>query len=366
MPYIQPKGNPQSPIWLILEKPFPSDLPAGICASGGMGFFLEKMFREAYINPGDIYVLARRPDTDSASSVSSVDNFISTYKPPLLLFSGEAAQFFIPELRPVGAGSYKTQLSKYAGSLLKYPGASWEHWAMAIGEPELLVADWTERNVTTYSDLGKIHEELQYWIKYKRVRPYLERKLIAHELDTPDILNTLDQISLEKILSVDIETIYPRKNSEFYGEHPGVPITIGIASSATYAISFNPYRDALSETVLVFRKLYQLLANPQIRIIGQNFFNFDSYFLEMLGFSLSKNNFSDTLIRHHILWPELPHSLQFLTRQYTRQPYYKDEGKAWSLKRLNELRHYNCLDAAVTFEVYLEQEKEFSQREHLR
>lgn len=366
MPYIQPKGNPQSPIWLILEKPFPSDLPAGICASGGMGFFLEKMFREAYINTGDVYVLARRPDSDNPGAASSIDNFISSYKPPLLLFSGEAAQFFLPELRPAGGASWKGQLGKYAGSLLKLPGASWNHWACPILDPETLVGDWTERNVTTFCDLGKIHEELQHWIKTKTVRPYLERKLIAHELDTMEISDILDSFFKEKILSIDIETIYPRKNSEFYGEHPGVPITIGIASSAVYAVSFNPFRDSISGTILVMRKLYTLFSRPDLRIIGQNFFNFDSYFLGMLGFSLSKDAFSDTLIRHHILWPELPHSLQFLTRQYTRQPYYKDEGKAWSLKHLNQLRHYNCLDCAVTFEVWQEQEKEFNQRPHLR
>lgn len=365
MPYIQPKGNPQSPIWLILEKPFPSDLPAGILASGGMGFFLEKMFREAYINTGDVYVLARRPDTDSPTAVSSVDNFISTYKPPLLLFSGESAQFFLPECKPTGGASYKGQLGKYAGSLLKLPGGSWEHWCIPIAEPEALIADWTERNVTTYSDFAKIHDELAYWTRTRTVRPYLERKLISHDLSTTEISDILDQFSLEKNFSCDIETIYPRKNSEFYGEHPGVPITIGLASSPTYAVSFSPYRDSISDTILIMRKLDSLFRNVGT-IIGQNFFNFDSFFLNMLGFSLSKERFSDTLIRHHICWPELPHSLQFLTRQYTRQPFYKDEGRSWSIKRLGELRHYNCLDAAVTYEVWLEQEKEFNQRPHLR
>ena len=365
MPYINPRGNPQSPVWIILERPFSSDITAQICASGGMGFFIDKMLREAHIPTGDTYVLARRPDTDNPLSASSVEAALAAYKPPLILACGESARFLLPELRPREEGKWKTQLGKYVGSLLRIPAAgSWDHWIMPIHDPETLVADWAERNVTTYVDLGKIKEELSFWIKNKKVRPYLERKLLSQELTTSEVIEHLDAFFSEKILSVDIETIYPRKNSEFYGEHPGVPITIGIASSPTFAISFNPFRPTPTESVQVWRKVDSLLQNRQI--IGQNFYNFDSYFFNMIGVTLSRNLISDTLIRHHILWPELPHSLQFLTRQYTRQPYYKDEAKSWNMKQLSELRHYNCLDASVTFEVYNAQEDEFNSRPHLR
>jgi hypothetical protein len=57
--------------------------------------------------------------------------------------------------------------------------------------------------------------------------------------------------------------------------------------------------------------------------------------------------------------------LQFLTRQYTREIFYKDEGHSWNLKNMNKLRRYNCLDVCVTYEVYDEQEEEFKRRGHL-
>jgi len=100
--------------------------------------------------------------------------------------------------------------------------------------------------------------------------------------------------------------------------------------------------------------------------LGQNFFNFDLFRYEALGFDIPTKNCQDTLIRHHILWPELPHKLQFLTRQYTRQPYYKDEGKMWNMKDMRQLRRYNCLDVCVTMEVYLQQELEFNERPYLK
>ena len=86
---------------------------------------------------------------------------------------------------------------------------------------------------------------------------------------------------------------------------------------------------------------------------------------ESLGFNISLEKVQDTLLRHHILWPELSHKLQFMTRQYTREPYYKDEGHGWSVKYMDRLRRYNCLDVCVTYEIYEAQEQEFKERPHL-
>jgi len=100
--------------------------------------------------------------------------------------------------------------------------------------------------------------------------------------------------------------------------------------------------------------------------LGQNYFNFDAHHLQMLGFKIQLNKVQDTLVRHHVLWPELQHKLQFQTRQYTREIYYKDNGHHWNLKNMDKLRRYNCLDVCVTYEIYLEQEKEFALKESLR
>ena len=97
--------------------------------------------------------------------------------------------------------------------------------------------------------------------------------------------------------------------------------------------------------------------------IGQNYTTFDAHWLRVLGLGVNLSLVEDTLVRHHILWPELPHKLQFQTMQYTREPYYKEEGKGWHLKEgLDKLMRYNCKDTLVTYEIYQEQEKEFRDR----
>jgi hypothetical protein len=130
------------------------------------------------------------------------------------------------------------------------------------------------------------------------------------------------------------------------------------------AFLFDLFRESTTETVELWKHLNDLIKSvPQL---GQNFFNFDLNFYECLGFEIKVEDIQDTLIRHHILWPELPHKLQFQTRQYTREPYYKDEGHGWSIKDMRGLKRYNCLDVCVTMEIWEEQEKEFDERPYLR
>ena len=52
----------------------------------------------------------------------------------------------------------------------------------------------------------------------------------------------------------------------------------------------------------------------------------------------------DTLVAHHWLWCELPHSLAYLTSIYTNEPYYKDTIAT-------EREVYNATDCAVTWEI---------------
>jgi len=231
-----------------------------------------------------------------------------------------------------------------------------------------MMMDYAEWNIAAHLDVGKIREELIYFRKNGVHQPLPQRTLISHEMDTEEILHHLDYLRFNRpeknYISTDIETIYPRKGSEYHRKHPGLPVVLGLSPSPNWAISFSLWRETHSENVKLWRAVDSLLSEAYL--IGQNFFLFDSVFLSALGFPLRKERFADTMLRHHMLWPELSHKLQFMTRQYTREPYYKDEGKTWNMKQLTGLRRYNALDAAVTFEVFEAQEQEFADRPHLK
>ena len=364
MPLIASSGDPVAPLWVLLDTPFSTDVPRGFLCSGGMGHALQKMFEEAGLQPKDIYYTCRRPDTDNPMSYSSIEQRIEQYKPQLLLAVGEIAQYFLEECKPTGKEDWKKRLNKQVGSLLSSAKLSYPHYMMPLLPIEAMMIDYQERNIATYVDIGKIREEL-FWLRAKgTLQPLPQRILLAHEMSTDEVLSHLDAFGSAAALSIDIETMYPKKGSEYYQKHPGLPIVLGIASSPSFGISFSPWRLTPSEDVAIWRALFALLSEAWI--IGQNFFLFDSRFLGAIGFTLRRERFHDTLIRHHILWPELSHKLQFMTRQYARERYYKDEAAGWSAKNLDRLRLYNAKDAAITYEVFLEQEKEFEQRPHLR
>lgn len=366
MPYLPTRGNPLSPLWILLERPYPSDIPKAQIFSGGLAYVYDKMLKEAGFSAGldSCYVCARRPDTDDPGSFRVLENDIAHYHPPVLLAVNEVGAYFLKELQSKDEAGWKGQLQKYAGSLLQSPKIPYEHYIMPVYGPDRCVADWTERNITTYVDFQKLRDELEYWKKNGALQKLPERTLKYGNLEIGELLNYIEhQFSRAEILSVDIETVYPRKGSAFL-PHPGYPITIGIADSSFFGISFNLFRESPVENRILWRALEKLFRGK--KLLGQNFFNFDALFLEALGFEIPLDSVRDTLIRHHILWPELSHKLQFMTRQYTREPYYKDEGKHWSVKQMDSLRRYNCLDVCVTYEIYERQEEEFKQRPHLR
>lgn len=366
MKNIYNKGNPGSSIWVVVERPYEKDAEKGYVFSSGLGYVFDNMMREAGIF--DYYVTSRAPDLDDKHSYSIIENEINHYHPQIIIPLGNAGQFFCPELanKPKKNEEEKTELEKYAGSLLTSKLIQHPHWIIPSFPPDKIVQDWSLRDITVSLDLGKAKSELDYFRKFGRLEGLPAREL-KYNLSFDETVAFLDYFSTRakegKLLSIDIESIYTNKKSAFY-PHPGYPISIGIADSPNLGVSFNLWWPDVQQNIKLWRKLDEVFSNS--RHLGQNYFGFDFPRLRSLGFTINDELITDTMIRHHVLWPELPHKLQFQTKQYTRQPYYKDEGKRWSAKELTSLRRYNCLDVCVTYEIYLKQEEEFNERPYLR
>lgn len=362
---IHAKGSPASQVWVITEFPYPQDKEKRFMFSAGYGYMWDKMMHEAGIS--DYYVVARRSDLDDKMSCSSLDIHLNYHKPPIIIVLEEAGKYFCDELwkhhsKQKNFNEADSDIEKYAGSLLTSPKLEYPHYIIPTYAPDTIVKDWSIRDIVVNLDLGKARDELEYFRQNGKLQALPERTLKYDIQDYDELCSYLERFRSAKILSNDIETVYTNTKSMYY-PHPGYPVTIGLADSVDFGISFNCFRDSQTETLDLWRRLSRLLY--EIPQLGQNFFNFDSFRYEALGFNIDLGRVQDTLIRHHILWPELPHKLQFLTRQYTRQPYYKDEGKVWNLKDMKNLRRYNCLDVCVTMEVYLAQEEEFKERPYL-
>lgn len=313
----------------------------------------------------DYYVCSRRPELTNRSTFAILENDLNYFKPPIIITLEEAGKHFCKELEKKVIKGAKTDeehtsdIEKIAGSLLISPKLNYSHYIIPTYSPHNIAKDWSMRDIIVSLDLGKAKSELDYFKRYGNLEALPIRNLEIDFDDYDKLLQCFKRFEQAQYLSTDIETIYPSKKS-IYWPHPGEVVTVGLADGPDFGISFELYRKDKTETLDMWQRLDKLLHDKLI--IGQNFFNFDLSRFEAYGFDIPFENIYDTLIRHHILWPELKHALQFQTRQYTRQPYYKDEAHGWSIKNMKQLKHYNCLDVTVTYEIFLKQEEEFKDR----
>lgn len=370
MAYITPQGSPTSKVWVVVEQPYAQDAIAGYTWSAGYGKMFSAMMNAVGIR--DFYVVPRRPDLDHPDTYTIIENDLNQYQPPIIIPIEEAGTFLCRELvknefskRKLAQG--ESEIYKYAGSILTSNKFNFPHYVIPTLAPDTIMKQYKLKDIVTYLDLGKAADELAYFTTNGTLQPLPTRTLKYNITEFDELIGYLERFSSSSLLSNDIETVYPKnKNSEYWG-HPGLPTCIGLADSKDFGISFELFqgedRVGLKRTAQLWRKLQSVF--DRVDQLGQNFFNFDIPRYEMLGFRINKARAHDTLIRQHILWPELEKSLQFMTRQYTREPYYKDEGHGWTFKDMRKLKRYNCLDVCVTFEVFDQQELEFKKRPYL-
>jgi uracil-DNA glycosylase family 4 len=145
-----------------------------------------------------------------------------------------------------------------------------------------------------------------------------------------------------------------------------VPVCVGFAFSRHHAISIPLLRQIgnnkltdMSENEL--DSCWSMIDEQlrRIRIIGHNF-SYDEYKLGLIGFE-TPNVYSDTLIKTRVIFPELPDKrLCVVSSLFTREPYYKNDGKEFKLGKVkfDNLLTYNARDCAVEYEVDEEMEKD--------
>lgn len=135
----------------------------------------------------------------------------------------------------------------------------------------------------------------------------------------------------------------------------GETACVGFANNAHEGMCINfrtadENRYSVDEEVRLYRKIQQTLSHPDIKLIAQNG-NFDSYWLWYKDRIRVKPLWFDTMLAHHTLYSTFPHSLGFLTSQYTEHPYYKDDGKIWKEGHgdIDTWWRYNVKDCCITW-----------------
>ena len=138
-----------------------------------------------------------------------------------------------------------------------------------------------------------------------------------------------------------------------------IPVCIGFAFNRSSAISIPLLKsigniqltDMSDREINECWRMIQRIFDAK-KLIGHNF-KYDEFKLRLAGFR-NLNLTSDTLIKLRVIFPELPEKkLSTAASLWTREPYYKDEGKEFKLGKspISQLFLYNAKDCAVDFEV---------------
>lgn len=184
--------------------------------------------------------------------------------------------------------------------------------------------------------------------KVEAKTPYLPHNKVLHTgCSFEEYMRVLMRMNQgTAVISFDIETLSD-------DEGPPYMTAIAFANSALEGWSIPFTGDDGSpwwgegEEYAILQMVKELLENPRVPKVAQNS-QFDmSVLLAIYGIRVA-GLVMDTMIAHHVCYPELPKSLAVMTSLYTSVPYYKELRHSHG----EEFQRYNAMDAVVTLEVY--------------
>ncbi len=348
---------------------------------GSSGKELERMLREAHIDPADCFftnVVNKRPlgnqmhkffvptadakkhgippfkglypGPEVLEGLNELSDLIEAFEPRLIITCGNYPLWALTEgVVSIGnsqPGGWKvpTGIAQYRGSQLRsvINGIP----LLPVYHPAAVLRNWPWR-VQTVHDL--------------RVRSKMAGKVVWDEPprdfiikpsfdDTMECLqNILLKASLTNnhmLLACDIETL------------GGFLECIGFAWSQHQAICIplmthenkEGYWSA-AEEVAIMSTIRKVLEHPNIEIVGQNFIYDYQYFFHYYG--IVPNYRQDTMIAHNVCYPGTPMGLGYLSSMYCGwHKFWKDDGKEASKAHDDTQRWlYSCRDCVVTYEV---------------
>jgi uracil-DNA glycosylase family 4 len=364
MKHVYGSGNVNAKLLVIGEAPEYYEEQSGIPFTGPSGDILDSMLVKAGISRSEVFVdnvVTVRPPENKINRLKelglTVDSFyprlfelVKNLKPNAILALGNT---------PLYAFTGKTGISKYRGSIL-FSSITGTKVVPSIHPAYILHgSDQDEGGSFKYSTRIYMQLDVNRAVEESRSKEYkVPPRNIQIIRDSLSLYRFLQSYKEHCRFSLDIET---RKS---------IPVCLGIAPSSKFAVSVQlmnieetDYKISSQELAEIHYLLAEFLASDR-QWIGQNF-KFDHQKLESIwGFHFRPGSiYADTMLMQRTINPEFPANLAFITSVYTREPYYKDEGKEFQYGKshIDQLFTYNAKDCLVTFEAFEALDKELDE-----
>jgi len=349
-------------ICIIGEAPGKEEEIRGIPFVGASGRLLDEMLMRNGINRAEVRVMnlinIRPPRNDFgffyldkkrttpkpilAASIERLKTELKRIKPNVILVLGN---------EPLKALTGRIGITKWRGSILEWEGIK----VVGTFHPASILRQYTNRTISEL-DIARVREE--------SLSPQVdipEREFITRPsyIQVTETLSKLLTVSKEIRLAFDIETIERRVRCLALSWDIHEAICIPFISLSHFGVSIEENRIRLplleggcgnywtpEEEYEILKLLDKVFRHDRIKLVAQNF-PFDGTLLAAeFGFTF-RNLHLDTLAGHHVLFPELPKSLDFLCSVYTKQPRYSDHNPGDDASEWE----YNCFDACIDLEV---------------
>lgn len=352
--YCPGTGNPLAKLMIIEEAPDRNEEREGQLLIGPPGHLLNEMLGKAGTSRSEVYitsVLKYRPPNDNikqlnecgttlAKQVTQLRQEIETIKPNAILCLTSANGKSSYRNLSLETLTGKSGITNYRGSILEFKDHVTPKVIPTLHPANLLPG----RDYVSYSARAYVQLDVNRAIEESRdPRFNPPNRLLQIIRRAGELVSFLHSYDNKLPCAVDIET------------YEGIPVCISLAFVSSHAISIPLLKSTglIQETDLI--ECWKLLAKflAQGNIIGQNF-KFDEQKLYHTSRLRIGKLVGDTMFLQHCLNPEFPKGLGFITSIYTKEPYYKDEGKTWNPKKdsIDKLLYYNCKDAATTIEAH--------------
>ena len=347
-------GSPTAKYIIVAEAPGDTEIQMKLPLVGASGRYLWTQLEKIGVRRNECYitnVVKRKLITSAESKDEKIASTELGHWEAILRY----------ELSNLSNGKYILLLGGYASKAVAgYSGV--EKWRGSVfpfsrdsgfgSEGRLLITynpafvlREPSREITFRSDIGKFKRVINNTFKDYNI----EAEINPTKARAIQYISDIQQHKLP--ISFDIETI----NNE--------TACIGLTNDTNTGLCI-AFRDTersvytVPEETEIRLALARLFADKSQRFIAQNG-NFDAYWLWYKDRIKVPHIHADTLLAHHTLYPSLPHSLGYLTTQYTDHPFYKDEGDTWrDTGTIDDFWKYNVKDVCITLKCYEKLEAE--------
>lgn len=149
-----------------------------------------------------------------------------------------------------------------------------------------------------------------------------DRKLIT-QMDFAEALAWCDFYRQQPVVAFDIEVIQYQVSCISFCSDPDTAVSIPL---------YNKWD--LRQECEIWKRIAGILEDPSITKVGQNLI-FDNQFLAQQCGIFVQGPIYDTMIAHHIMYPDMLKGLGFLASIYTRDAYWKDMVDFKNIKKEN-------------------------------